>query len=118
MSQHHFFLSHLSDPLLDRVPGNESIDHDFVLLSDTMRSGQSLNVIVRIPIGVIDDDRVGSVQVDAQATGSGGQEEDELLGAFSIETINGVLTQCARDRAINSLVLVTLTFQKVFEQIE
>lgn len=50
-----------------------------------------LDIVVRVPIGVVDDDSVGSVQVDAETTGSGGQQEAELLSAFLVEAIDGVL---------------------------
>ena len=42
-----------------------------------------LDVIVRVPVGVVDDDGVGGGQVDAQAPGPGGQQEGKLGGAGS-----------------------------------
>jgi hypothetical protein len=42
MSQHHFLLGDLGDPLFDRVLGDEAIDHDLVLLADTMGSRERL----------------------------------------------------------------------------
>ena len=54
----------LSDLLLDTVPGDEAVDHDFVELPNPMGPGKSLNVIVGIPIGIIDEDRVCCRQVD------------------------------------------------------
>ena len=51
----------------------------------------NLNVVVGIPIGVVDDDRVGSVQVDAETSGAGWQQEGKLLGTILVEAIDGVL---------------------------
>ena len=45
-----------------------------------------LDVIVRVPVGVIDDDGVGGCQVDAQAPGPGRQQERKLGGARSCGT--------------------------------
>jgi hypothetical protein len=42
VSQHHFLLGDLGDPLFDRVLGDEAIDHDLVLLADTMGSRERL----------------------------------------------------------------------------
>jgi hypothetical protein len=38
-----------------------------------------LQVLVRVPVAVIDDDRVSGGQVDAQATSTGGQQEQPCL---------------------------------------
>jgi hypothetical protein len=51
----------------------------------------NLDVVVGIPIGVVDDDRVGSVQVDAETAGSSRQQEGKLFGTILVEAIDGVL---------------------------
>jgi len=38
-----------------------------------------LNIIVGIPVRIVDDDRVGRVQVDAETTGFGANEEHEFF---------------------------------------
>ena len=42
-----------------------------------------LYVIVRVPVGVIDDDGVGGGQVDPQTPSPGGEQENELGGSGS-----------------------------------
>lgn len=44
------------------------------------RQATDLDVIVRVPVRVVDDDRVRRGQVDAQAARPGREEEAELLG--------------------------------------
>lgn len=44
-----------------------------------------LTYLMRVPVTVKDDDRVRSLQVKAKATGSGTEEEDEVLRSFLIE---------------------------------
>jgi hypothetical protein len=89
--QHHLLLGDLCHPLLDRVLGHEAVDHHLVLLADTVGSRESLDVVVRVPIRVVDDDGVGRVQVDAETSGTRGQQEAELFGAFLVEAIDGIL---------------------------
>lgn len=42
-----------------------------------------LDVIVRIPVRVVDDDGVGSSQIDSQPSGSRRQQEGKLLSTRS-----------------------------------
>ena len=53
-----------------------------------MRSGHGLEVVLRVPVAVKDDNSVGSGEVDAQATGSGGQQEGKVSGAGRIEVLH------------------------------
>jgi hypothetical protein len=50
-----------------------------------------LDVVVWVPVRVVDDDGVGRVQVDAETSGTRGQQEAELFSAFLVEAIDGVL---------------------------
>lgn len=42
---------------------------------------------MRVPVAVKDDDGVGGLQVEAEAAGSGAEEEDEELRAFLVELL-------------------------------
>ena len=55
-------LEHL---LLNRVLGDEAEDLDLLPLPDAVRAVHRLQVGLRVPIGVVDDDRIGRLQVDA-----------------------------------------------------
>ena len=44
-------------------------------------------------VGVVDGDRVGSSQVDTDATGSRPQQKDERVRAGRAEAVNGSLVQ-------------------------
>ena len=63
-----------------------------------------LQVHLRVPVGVEEDDDVGRVQVDAQAARARGQQEDELLAALRVEAVDLALpvlaarVACARAR--------------------
>ena len=45
-----------------------------------------------LPVGVIKDDGIGSGQINAQPTGTGGEEEDEFLGTGTGELANLLVT--------------------------
>lgn len=55
-----------------------------------------LQVHLRVPVTVIQDDNVCSIQVDAQATSTGGQQENELLTALLIVGVNLSLSVLSR----------------------
>ncbi len=44
-----------------------------------------LEVLVRVPVGVEDDDSVRRLEVEAEAARPGGQQEDEVVGAGLVE---------------------------------
>jgi hypothetical protein len=44
-----------------------------------------LEVLMRVPVGVEDDDRVGRLEVESEAARPRGQQEDEVVGAGLVE---------------------------------
>lgn len=40
---------------------------------------------MRVPVAVKDDDGVGSLEIEAEAAGSGAEQEDEVLRSFLIK---------------------------------
>lgn len=42
------------------IASDKSIDLNFTFLADSMSSGSSLNIVLRIPIRIIDDDNIGT----------------------------------------------------------
>merc|ERR1711892_549148 len=118
MSQHHFLLGHLCDPLLHGVPGDESVYHDLILLPDPVGSAEGLDIIVRIPVTVIDDNGVGSGQIDSETSSPGGEQEHKLLSTWLVEPINGLLPHCTSDASINPLILVPNTVEEILEKIQ
>ena len=70
-----------------------------------------LQVHLRVPVTVIQDDNVCSVQVDAQATRTGGKQEDEFFTALLIVGVNlslSVLSRCVACTAQKGLCLCQL----------
>lgn len=62
-----------------------SLSTCLVGLTDTMGSREGLDVIVRVPVRIVNDDSVSCGQVDPQASSTRGQQENELLGSGCIE---------------------------------
>ena len=63
---------------------------DLLLLADPMCSVHCLQIHLGIPVGVIEDDDVGGVQIDAETSGTGRQHEDELLRVFRIVSLSRI----------------------------
>ena len=68
--------------------GQESVDVDRVLLPDPVRAGHRLEVVLRVPVRVEDDDGVGRREVDAEAAGAGGEQEDEVARIRGVEVVH------------------------------
>ena len=69
----------LEECLLDCALRREPVDDDRFGLADAVRAVLSLQVLLRVPVGVEEDDRVRGDEVDALAAGAGAQQE-ELVG--------------------------------------
>ena len=63
---------------------------DHLLLADTVTSSLSLEVVLGVPVAVIDDHRVRRHQVDAEAAGAGGEQE-ALDRGLHVELLNVAL---------------------------
>jgi hypothetical protein len=55
-----------------------------------------LQVVVWVPVAVIDDDSISSSQVDADATSTCRQQEDDLTAVRGIEGVHTRLAHSAR----------------------
>lgn len=73
----------------------------FALVSAGAQQQGYLHVLVWVPVTVIDDDSVGSSQIDAQPTGSGGQQEHKDL-RVSVEGTNGFLPVLPAHTAVDT----------------
>ena len=65
-----------------------------------------LQIVLWVPIGIIDDNGVSSSQIDTQASGSRTQQEDESIGLGFREAVDGRLTQVACDATVDALVWI------------
>ena len=72
-------------------------------LPNAVSSGLGLKIILWIPVRIKDDHSVSCGQVDTETSGSGGEEEAEVLGPLSIEVVNGIFTFITTDRTIKPL---------------
>jgi hypothetical protein len=45
----------------------------------------SLKILMRIPVGVEDDDSVGSLEIEAETSGASRQQEDEVFRVWTIK---------------------------------
>ena len=68
-----------------------------------------LQVVLRVPVRVVDYDGVGGREVDAESARARTQEEDEAVGVGFTEPVDRLLTQVTTDTAVYTLVEVPET---------
>ena len=87
-----------------------------------MRPAQRLDIVVRVPVGIVKHDRVCGGEVDAEAARPGREEEDELLlggGAqVAVEAIDAQLPLRGAHVAVEPLEAVAARQQVVLEDVE
>lgn len=94
-----FQLDHLpfNNLLLNSILRDQPIDPYFLLLANSVSSIHGLQVHLRIEITIVDDNCISTRQVDAEASCSGAQEEDEVLigGHEGLDLAVSALHVCA-----------------------
>jgi hypothetical protein len=94
--------------LLDCIFGNETEDIDLLLLTDSVRSIHSLQIGLRIPVRIVENDDVGCGKVDTETTGSSSQEEDELLRVWLLIVVDSLETVFMRGTSVDPAVVCGL----------
>ena len=99
--------------LLDRALSHEPIDSNFSFLANSMRSINSLEVNLWVPITVIHDDYIGLMQINAEAASACREQEYFLLSLWVLEHLDSFLSEQTWSFAINSNILVFAISKKV-----
>ena len=108
----------LHDLLVDRVLRDHPEHLDLLLLPDSVRPVHGLQVHLRVPVGVEEDDDVGSVEVDAEAAGPRGQHEDELGRARSVVLLDLRVPVLVGRLAVDAAVVVAAEPAVVLQDVE
>jgi hypothetical protein len=104
--QHHLALGPLQNVLLHAAARHKAVDVDQRLLADAVGARHRLQVVLRVPVRVEDDDGVGCGQVDAQPARPRGQQEGKVAGVWRVEVLHGLVAQLGGRGAVEALVLV------------
>lgn len=77
----------LGNSLLHGVTSDEAVDHDLVCLTNSVGATEGLDVVVGVPVRVINNDSVRCCQIDAQTPSTSRQQEGKLrrIGCCSEE---------------------------------
>ena len=108
----------LEDLLLERVLDAQPVDGHGAGLADPVRAVLCLQVSLRVPIRVIQDDSVGGEQVDAQPARASREHEDEDVRAGRVERRHHLLALFSGRAAVEPAVLVATIEAIVFEDVE
>jgi len=122
--------------LFHRLLCDKAEDVDLLLLANTMCAILCLQIDLRVPVAVVEDDNVGRGQVDAKAASSSCEQKHKLkraffsfhLNLFSWETyfagawtVVVVNLGCARlvvGLAVDAAILVATEVEVIFQQVE
>lgn len=88
------------------VPTQQAIDLDAFLLADPVATRLRLEVVLGVPVAVVNDDGVGGRQVDPETAGFRAQKEHEPVRIGLAKPIYSRLSQVASDPSIQSLVRI------------
>ena len=108
----------LEDALLDRVVCHETVHKNLLLLADAVCSVHGLEVCLRIPVTVEQDDDIGARQVDAQTTGACCKQEQELVAVWAVVFIDRSNAVFMDRAAVNPAVCILAEEAVVFENIK
>ena len=108
----------LHDLLVDGVLGDHPEHLDLLLLTDSVRPIHGLQVHLRVPVGVKEDDDVGGVEIDAQSAGPRRQHEDELGRARSVVLLDLSVPVLVRRLAVDATVAVAAVPTVVLEDVK
>eukprot|EP00053_Salpingoeca_punica_P017129 m.163900 g.163900 ORF g.163900 m.163900 type:complete len:637 (-) comp17120_c0_seq4:1564-3474(-) len=111
-------LSLFHNALFDCALGDETENADRLCLADAVGAILSLQISLRIPVAVVEDDDVGSGEVNAETACTGAEHEDELLAVGRIVLVDHALTVLVRRLAVEAAVLVAAPPAVVLQDVQ
>mmetsp|Transcript_24257 Transcript_24257/g.71712 ORF Transcript_24257/g.71712 Transcript_24257/m.71712 type:complete len:740 (-) Transcript_24257:1603-3822(-) len=107
----------LDNLLLDRVLGDEAEDLDLLLLPDPVRAVHRLQVGLRVPVAVEEDDCVGRLEVEPEPARARREHKDEVVRARRVELAEQLAAILALGAAVEAEVLVVAQVEVELEQV-
>ena len=83
-----------------------------------MAARHALQVVLRVPVGVEDDDRVGGGQVDADAARARREQEEERARCRVREAVDCLLALILTHRAVEALITPSTRIYQILNQIQ
>ena len=100
------------------VAGDQSVDLNLTFLTNSMSSSSCLNIILRIPIWVIDNDNVSTCQVNSNSSCLCWEKKNISLLVWIVVPINRCLSFFSFNLTINPFISILLPFQKFFNKLK
>mmetsp|Transcript_5217 Transcript_5217/g.14953 ORF Transcript_5217/g.14953 Transcript_5217/m.14953 type:complete len:218 (+) Transcript_5217:754-1407(+) len=116
--QHHLALGPGKDILLHRVGSHKPVNVDRVFLPNSVGARHGLQVVLRVPVRVKQQDRVCGRKVDAQSSRPGGQQERKIRGIRSIEPVHGLVPLLRRGGPVQTLVPIPLAVHVLADNVQ
>lgn len=110
--------SSLHDLFFYGLLSDKSINYHVFRLAYSVRSVNSLQIDLWVPVRVKNDDNVCLMKVDSEAARSCGKNEDFLVTLRVLEVLDPVVTVKGRGLTVNSAVLVAAVSKEVVKDVE
>jgi hypothetical protein len=91
---------------------------DVAGLPDMMTTHLSLDVVLRVPVTVVNDDCRRSCEVEPNAARLCPEQEDECVRLWVVESVDKSLPICAVDAIVQALVCVAAMATEVLAYVE
>mmetsp|Transcript_15009 Transcript_15009/g.38568 ORF Transcript_15009/g.38568 Transcript_15009/m.38568 type:complete len:573 (+) Transcript_15009:2004-3722(+) len=108
----------LEDGLLVGVARDEAVNLDVAGLPDAVAPRHGLQVILRVPVRVVQDDHIGCGEGDALPASLCGQKEHKAVGVILGEAVDGGLPGSACRAAVDALHVVPSQGEVVLQHVE
>ena len=103
---------------LVRISRHQPVDAHELGLADAMAARLGLQIVLRVPVGIVDDDRVGGRQVDAHAARARAQQEEKGIRVRRAVAVDGSLPLVASHRPVQALVAEASQLDVLLDQVE
>ena len=118
MLESELLVGRIEEVHLVRVARHQPVDAHELGLADAMAARLGLQVVLWVPVGIVDDDRVGGRQVDAHAARARAQQEEKGIRVRRAVAVDGSLPLVASHRPVQALVAEASQLDVLFDQVE
>lgn len=100
-----FFFGDLEELHVHGSKCNKAIHHNIPLLTQSMGTIHRLNILLWIPVRVVQNDCVGCTQIDSQSSRTSRQQEDRNV-LSRLEVFDLLVSVALQRRAMNGTVFI------------
>mmetsp|Transcript_27083 Transcript_27083/g.59561 ORF Transcript_27083/g.59561 Transcript_27083/m.59561 type:complete len:286 (+) Transcript_27083:2321-3178(+) len=113
-----FLLSPLNYLFFDSVFAYQTVDTDGLFLAQSMATILGLQILLGIPIRIVQDANVCRLEIDSEPSGTSRQNETKLFAVWCIEGVDGLLSIFVCSVSIDPTIFVSSHDHEIFQNIQ